>query len=556
MTQRRHVIGFLVAAAIFPSTLPLCAEDSKESPKMSDTKDFTAPESFTGGIEGPATDPAGNVYAVNYERQQTVGKVTPEGQSSVFVQLPEGSIGNGIRFNTKGFMLIADYAGHNILKVDMQTREVTTYAHEPRMNQPNDIAIGTNDIVYASDPNWGKQAGQIWRINTDGKVTLLEGDMGTTNGIEVSPDDKTLYVNETVQRKVWAYDLSPDGNVNNKRLLIEFPDFGMDGMRCDARGNLYITRYGKGTVAVVSPQGKLLKEVQLTGKNPSNITFGGPDGRTCYVTLADRGCLEVFRAELPGRSWTMYQGVAFTLEGPEWQKTLKQSPHPKWRVHDLTRPPPPVVTPGAEPQAPPSDAVVLFAGKDLSAWRGKDGGAAGWIVKDGFVEVNGSGDIGTREEFGDCQLHIEWASPNPPEKRSQYRGNSGIFFMNAYEVQILDSFRNRTYADGSTASLYGQHPPQVNACRRPGEWQTYEIVFRAPRFKGGKLEEPARATVFHNGVLVQHNTPFHGKTTHYEVPKYEAHGPKAPIRLQDHGDGQAMRFRNVWVRRLDLSGGD
>ena len=270
-------------------------------------QEFTPVNGFTSGIEGPACDAAGNLYAVNYARQHTIGKVTPEGDASVFVELPPGSIGNGIRFNSEGFMFIADYTNHNVLKVDMTPREISVHAHEPTMNQPNDLAIGANDILYASDPNWGASTGQIWRVDTDGKVTLLEADMGTTNGIEVSPDEKVLYVNESAQRNVWAYDLSPQGEISNKRLLIQFPDFNMDGMRCDIEGNLYITRHGKGTIAKLSPAGEVLLEVQLTGKLCTNIAFGGPDGRTCYVTMADRGNVEVFRADLPGRSWQLFQ---------------------------------------------------------------------------------------------------------------------------------------------------------------------------------------------------------------------------------------------------------
>ena len=270
-------------------------------------QEFTPINGFTSGIEGPACDAAGNLYAVNYERQHTIGKVTPDGDASVFVELSIGSIGNGIRFDSKGFMFIADYTNHNVLRVDMGTRETSIYAHEPTMNQPNDLAIGANDILYASDPNWGASTGQIWRVDTDGTVTLLEADMGTTNGIEVSPDEKVLYVNESVQRNVWAYDLSPEGDISNKRLLIQFPDFNMDGMRCDVEGNLYITRHGKGTVAKLSPAGEVLLEVELTGKLCSNLAFGGPDGRTCYVTMADRGNVEVFRSDTPGRSWQLYQ---------------------------------------------------------------------------------------------------------------------------------------------------------------------------------------------------------------------------------------------------------
>ena len=270
-------------------------------------QEFTPVNGFTSGIEGPACDAAGNLYAVNYERQHTIGKVTPDGAASVFVELPTDSIGNGIRFNSEGFMFIADYTNHNVLKVDMDTRDISVHAHEPTMNQPNDIAISANDILYASDPNWAESTGQIWRVDTDGEVTLLEAEMGTTNGIEVSPNEKVLYVNESAQRNVWAYDLSLEGEVSNKRLLIQFPDFNMDGMRCDIEGNLYITRHGKGTVAKLSPAGEVLLEVQLTGKLCSNIAFGGPDGRTCYVTMADRGNVEVFRADLPGRSWQLFQ---------------------------------------------------------------------------------------------------------------------------------------------------------------------------------------------------------------------------------------------------------
>jgi len=278
---------------------------NKASEELYKSADLTAVNSFTSGAEGPAVDKDGNLYAVNYSKEGTVGKITPAGDSSIFIELPNGSIGNGIRFNSKGEMLIADYTNHNILKVDMTSKQLSVYAHDSTMNQPNDIAIDSKDRLYASDPNWKAGTGRIWRIDTDGKPTVLEDSMGTTNGIEVSPDEKTLYVNESVQRKVWAYDLSPSGAISNKRLLIEFPDFGMDGMRCDVDGNLYIARHGKGVVAKVSSQGQLLKEIILQGKKPSNIAFGGPDGRTAYVTLQDRGNIETFRVEAPGREWKM-----------------------------------------------------------------------------------------------------------------------------------------------------------------------------------------------------------------------------------------------------------
>jgi gluconolactonase len=268
---------------------------------------FTSPGGFTSGIEGPGCDADGNLYAVNFERQHTIGKVTPEGDCSVFLDLPNGSIGNGIRFDSQERMLIADYTNHNILRVDMGTGDVSVLAHEPTMNQPNDIAIADDDTVFASDPNWGESTGQIWRIDASGRVTALERDMGTTNGIEVSPGGGTLYVNESVQLNVWAYDLNDNGDVSNKRLLLDFPDYGMDGMRCDVEGSIYITRWGKGAIAKVSPDGVVLREIELSGKNCTNLAFGGYDGRTCYVTVADTGNIEVFRVDAPGRSWEMRQ---------------------------------------------------------------------------------------------------------------------------------------------------------------------------------------------------------------------------------------------------------
>jgi hypothetical protein len=222
-------------------------------------------------------------------------------------------------------------------------------------------------------------------------------------------------------------------------------------------------------------------------------------------------------------------------------------PGQKWKVHDIDRPQPPVVAPGAAVSAPPpSDAVVLFDGRDLSKWRSGDGDAR-WKVEQGWMEVNGTGDVETREEFGDCQLHLEWASPAKVESASQGRGNSGVFLMGRYEVQILDSFENRTYADGGAAALYGQFPPDVNASRGPGEWQSYDIFFRAPRFDGDRLVSPAVVTVVHNGVTVHHAREFLGATRHKQVATYAPHPPAGPLRLQDHGN--PVRFRNVWIRK-------
>jgi sugar lactone lactonase YvrE len=291
----------LAVIFILSSSFPLYSQNVPKG-ELFKSSVLTPGHSSTVGIEGPATDKAGNLYYVNYSKEGTIGLYSAEGSSSVFIELPEGSIGNGIRFDSKGNMLIADYTKHNILRVDMGNKKISVFAHEPKMSQPNDIAIDSRNRLYASDPDWKNRRGKIWRIDINGKVTFLDS-LGTANGIEVSPDEKTLYVNAS--RKVWAYDLSKKGEISNKRVLIEFPEFGMDGMRCDIKGNLYITRPGKRVVAVVSPEGKLIREISLIGKSPTNIAFGGKDGCTAYVTLQDQGNIESFHVDIPGREWKM-----------------------------------------------------------------------------------------------------------------------------------------------------------------------------------------------------------------------------------------------------------
>lgn len=264
------------------------------------SKDFTPEFSFTQGIEGPAVNSDGTLFAVNFKEEGTIGRVNSKGEGKVFLSLPKGSIGNGIRFDEAGTMFIADYAGHKIYKVSKNSKELSVWAENPEMNQPNDLAVGTNGILYLSDPDWANNSGQIWMVSSKGAFVLLEENMGTTNGIEVSPDGKVLYVNESVQRIVWKYNIKEDGSITNKSKLISFEDFGLDGMRCDMHGNLYITRYDKGSVVIVSPEGEIRKEVFLKGKKPSNIAFGGKNGKTCFVTLADRGCIEIFTAPFSG----------------------------------------------------------------------------------------------------------------------------------------------------------------------------------------------------------------------------------------------------------------
>jgi hypothetical protein len=203
----------------------------------------------------------------------------------------------------------------------------------------------------------------------------------------------------------------------------------------------------------------------------------------------------------------------------------------------------PRVIDAGPPNGPPSDAVVLFDGKDMSKWNG----AEKWVVKDGCV-TSGGGQVTSKDVFGDCQLHVEWASAEKVEGSGQGRSNSGVFLMGRYEVQVLDSYNNETYYDGQCAAIYKQHPPLVNACRKPGEWQTYDIIWTAPRFKDGKLESPAYITVIQNGVVVQNHFALEGDTPYDRAPAYTPHEDKGPVALQYHGN--PVRFRNIWVREL------
>jgi Domain of Unknown Function (DUF1080) len=229
---------------------------------------------------------------------------------------------------------------------------------------------------------------------------------------------------------------------------------------------------------------------------------------------------------------------------------VAQSTGYRWKVHDPERPRPRVVTPGRAASEPPGDAVVLFDGRSLDGWRADNGAPARWTVRDGYMQtVPGAGAVTSARAFGDMQLHLEWATPAPPVGSGQDRGNSGVIIMGRYEVQILDSHDNTTYADGQAAAIYGQHPPLVNASRPAGEWQSYDIVFRRPRWtRGGSLLSPARMTVFHNGVLVQDNAELWGGTNWLQFTPYEPHADSLPLTLQDHD--HPVRYRNIWVRPL------
>ena len=287
------------------------AQASENPRDLYQSEDWVKDGTFTQGIEGPAVAKEGSLYVVNYQQEGTIGKVTGKNQVELFVQLPNESVGNGIRFEGSGNMYIADYVNHNVLYISSEniaeknntSNKVELYAHAPQMNQPNDIAIMDNGILFASDPNWAKNSGQLWRISKDRNISLLEQSMGTTNGIEVSPDNKTLYVNESVQGNIWRYKLSDNGSISDKKLLIHFNNHGLDGMRTDTQGNVYVARYGKGVIAIISPSGELMREVKLKGLFPTNVAFGGIDGKTVFVTMQKRGAIETFFSEYKGRSF-------------------------------------------------------------------------------------------------------------------------------------------------------------------------------------------------------------------------------------------------------------
>jgi hypothetical protein len=248
----------------------------------------------------------------------------------------------------------------------------------------------------------------------------------------------------------------------------------------------------------------------------------------------------------------IFVGSTVTARQGERPMPAKSRIDPQWTIHDMERPLPPTVDPGpAPPPRPaPSDAVVLFDGSGLEAWEDAKGNPAGWAVENGHMEVvKQTGSIQTKAAFGSCQLHVEWAAPAEVAGESQGRGNSGVFLMGIYEVQVLDNYDNRTYADGMAGAVYGQYPPMVNACRPPGEWQSYDIVFHRPVFDGsGDPVKPASMTVFHNGILVQDHVELTGPTAHKAQPPYKEHPDRLPLSLQDHGN--PVRYRNIWLREI------
>jgi sugar lactone lactonase YvrE len=266
---------------------------------------------YTAGIEGPAVDAGGTLYVVNFQRTGTIGAVSPGAAASeLFAELPAGSVGNANRFDPQGRMYVADYKGHNVFWFAPGQKEPQVYFHSDQFNQPNDLTLAADGTLYASDPRWKLHDGQIWRITRDpdgtgsGAVMASDRKMGTTNGIDLSPDGRTLYVSESETREIWAYRLDAD-KLLSPRLVKKFADFSLDGLRTDADGQIFVARILKGTVAVLAPDGKIKREITLRAKEPTNLAFGGPGGKTVFVTQRQGGFIEAFRVDRPGREYCL-----------------------------------------------------------------------------------------------------------------------------------------------------------------------------------------------------------------------------------------------------------
>lgn len=304
----RDLQARLIAALFIPLSACFAVPgDAADVPLFVSTR-ITPPGEYTSGIEGPAVDASGNLYVVNFRESGTIGKLAAgASQSQLFTSLPAGSIGNGIRFDREGRMYVADFKKHNVWVIASGETTPKLYFHSDRFNQPNDLAIAADGTLYASDPHFKVPVGgQIWRITRgadgrgQGEVMSSPRRLGTTNGLDLSPDGKTLYVSESSSRQVWAYRL--DGNrLLDPRLVKGFPDFEVDGLRADADGRIYLARLSAGKIAIIGADGSLQREVATTGKQPTNLSFGGPDGRTVFVTQKEGRFIESFRADRPGR---------------------------------------------------------------------------------------------------------------------------------------------------------------------------------------------------------------------------------------------------------------
>jgi gluconolactonase len=264
---------------------------------------------FTTGIEGPAVDLEGNVYATDFGTSGTIGIVEPGKSAQLWMTLPHGANSAAIRFDSIGRMFIADYKLHRLYLVDRKTKDIQIYFEDRTMNQPNDFTISKDGSIYMSDPTWDKnKKGHIWKLNLDKTVVHLESDLKAPNGIDLSPDETKLYYSDSIDGAIYAYDIVGDQLVN-RRTLAQFATDTVDGLRTDMAGTIYVARMNMGTIDHYAPDGTLLNRIQLSGKEPSNLAFGGPDGKTMYVTIVDTGSIETFRVDQPGREWALQRGL-------------------------------------------------------------------------------------------------------------------------------------------------------------------------------------------------------------------------------------------------------
>ena len=301
-----RIAGLAIFQLLLAASVTLAAESG-----LFLSRQLTPSGEYTFGIEGPAVDAAGNLYVVNHGRQGTIGRLTPgAAQSELFLELPAGSVGNAIRFDRDGRMFIADYKNHNVFVIERGQSEPQVYFHSGDFNQPNDLTVAADGTIYASDPNWRRRDGQVWRIvrgadgQGQGEAMAVDRKLGTTNGLDLSPDGTTLYVDESETREIWAYRLE-GAKLGAPRLVKRFADFGLDGLRTDIDGLIYVTRILKGTIVVLTADGKLVREIPLQAKEPTNLAFGGPDGKTVFVTQRQGGFIESFRVDRPGREYCL-----------------------------------------------------------------------------------------------------------------------------------------------------------------------------------------------------------------------------------------------------------
>jgi sugar lactone lactonase YvrE len=307
-TAGRGFRAELIAACFIAFAVFFAGRGSAAEDPLFVSKRITPQGEYTAGIEGPAVDASGNLYVVNFQQGGNIGKLAAgASQSQLFTSLPAGSIGNGIRFDRQGRMYVADFKKHNVWVIASGETTPHLYFHSDRFNQPNDLAIAADGTLYASDPRFASPAGgQIWRISRgpdgkgQGEVMSSTRRLGVTNGIDLSPDGATLYVSESNSRQVWAYRL--DGSkLLDPRLVRGFADFEVDGLRTDVDGRIYLARLSAGKIAIIAANGSLEREVLLIGKQPTNLSFGGPDGKTVFVTQKEGRFIEAFRVDRPGR---------------------------------------------------------------------------------------------------------------------------------------------------------------------------------------------------------------------------------------------------------------